>query len=176
MRARLILIIALTTVSFFLMACGNAPSPGNVANTATAPNSNNPLETTKKPTEAVTNNAPTLAPVFKAYCDAWVKNDEAALRKVYSADTVKQFEQDMKAEKAKDLMKFLADDKVSGKPCEARNEKINGDSAVAEIVSDIYPKGFPIIFVKEGGEWKMTTKSPDIDSVKQQATNANTAK
>ena len=57
--------------------------------------------------EATTNNAPTLTPVFKAYCDAWVKNDEAALRKVYSSDTLKGFEAEMKEDKAKSLIKFL---------------------------------------------------------------------
>lgn len=169
-----ILIFTLILASLVMSGCG-----GIVPNTNTTTangNSNNPLETTKKPEETTKNNAPTLTPVYKAYCDAWVKNDEAALRKVYSAETLKGFEADMKTEKSKSLLKFLVDDKVSGKPCEVKNEKIDGDKGVAEIVSDRYPNGFPIIFVKENGEWKMTTRSPVIDSVRQGAANTNTAK
>ena len=156
---------------------GNAPANSNNGNTNVANgNTNNPLEPTKATPEQTTNNAPTLTPVFKAYCDAWVKGDEAALRKVYSSDTIKYFEGQMKDEKQKSLLKFLEDDKVTGKVCEVRNEVITGDSAVAEIRADAYPNGIKITFVKENGEWKMTNKSPAIDAVKQTTANSNTAK
>lgn len=164
-RSLFIAVIAVT--SLFIFGCGGPAANSN--NTAAA-NSNNPLETTKKTPEATTNNAPTLTPVFKAYCDAWVKNDEAALRKVYSAATLKQFETEMKEEKAKSLIKFLEPtDKVSGNPCEVTNETINGDKAVARIKSDKYPNGIEIEFVRENGEWKMTNRSPAVDSVKRSA-------
>ncbi|MBK7393847.1 MAG: nuclear transport factor 2 family protein [Chloracidobacterium sp.] len=158
----------------FIAACGGGTTPPNAngGNTA-SPNSNgaNAVAVTTPAPEATTNNAPTLTPVFKAYCDAMVKKDEAALRKIYSSDTIKDFEEQMKADKIKSLMKFLEDDAVSGKLCEVRNEQIKGDEAVAEIRADSYPNGIKVVFVKEAGEWKLTNRSPAIDSVKQTATN-----
>ncbi len=155
---------------------GTTPSNSNAIN-ATNVASNNPLETTKPTPEQTTNRAPTLTPVFKAYCDAWVKNNEAALRKVYSSDTIKNFEEQMKDEKETSLIKFLeATDKVSGNPCEVTNEKIEGDKALATIRSNKYPTGITVVFVKENGEWKLTNKSPAIDAVKASNSNSNVTK
>ena len=164
MRTSLITLFTILAAVAAISACGGAANTNS--NTPTA-NSNNPLDTKKDAPAPVANNAPTLTPVFKAFCDAWVKNDEAALRKVYSADTIKKFEEEMKEEKAKDLISFLeSTDRVSGTPCEVTNEKINGDEAIATIKSDKYPNGIQIVFVKENDEWKMTTKAPTLDSVK----------
>lgn len=167
MWTRTILFCAFITILLFMAACGGGANNAPATNTAASniANSTNPLETNKAATETVSNNAPTLTPVFKAYCEAWVKNDEAGLRKVYSTDTIKKFEEEMKEEKAKSLMKFLSTDKVSGTPCEARNEKITGDTATATIISNKYPNGIPVVFVKENGEWKMTNRSGAIDAV-----------
>ena len=161
------MVVMISTVSF---GCGGA-SPN--ANIAVNGNSNNPLETQTPAADQTTNAAPTLTPVFKAYCEAMVKKDEAALRKVYSADTIRYFEAEMKSEKIKTLLKYLEDDAVSGKLCEVRNEQITGDKAVAEIRADSYPNGIKIEFVKENGEWKMTNKSPALDAVKPTANTAN---
>ncbi len=179
MRAQKALCFALILFAAIMSACGGA-APVNTAttNTAVANTTNsNPLETKKTDAEAVTNNAPTLTPVFKAFCAAWVKEDEAALRKIYSQDTIKFFEGQMKADKATgSLVKYLrSTDKVSGEPCEVTNEKIEGDNAVATIRSDKYPTGIKVVFVKEGGEWKMTNKSPALD-MKKSAGEANTSK
>src|SRR5437870_465022 len=116
MRTNVFLVFALVMLSLAFSACGGpSSSPNTAANTATA-NSNNPLETNKSTPEVLVNNGPTLTPVFKAYCAAWQKNDEAALRKIWSADTIKGFEEEMKAAKEKNLLKFLSTDKVSGDP------------------------------------------------------------
>ncbi len=157
-----------------MAACGGGPTPANSGNANG--NSNNPLATNKPAQDPTTNNAPTLTPVFKAYCDAWVKNDEAALRKVYSSDTIKYFEGQMKLDKEKSLIKSLEIDKVSGTPCEVTNEEITGDTAIGKIISNKYPNGIKIVFIKENGEWKMTNKSPALDSVKQSSTDSNSAK
>ena len=163
--------------SFGCSGGGTTQPNSNVINSNVASgNANNPLDVPTPTPEQTTNNAPTLSPVFKAYCDAWVKNDEEALRKAYSSDTIKYFEGQMKEDKVKSLMKFLEADRVSGKICEVRNEQIKGDTAVAEIRADSYPNGIKIVFVKENGEWKMTNKSPALDSVKQSQTNSNAAK
>ena len=169
MKSHLTALCAAVLAAATLSACsGPAPNSavGNPANT----NAANPLEAKTPSAEVVKNNAPTLTPVFKAYCAAWQKNDEAALRKIYSSDTIKHFEEQMKEDKIKSLMKFLEDDKVSGEPCDVINEEITGDKAVGTIRSNIYPRGITIEFVKEGGEWKITNKSPG--SVTQQPANS----
>lgn len=165
-----------------MMACGGPAtensnsSKKNPANNVSNSVSSNPLETKKSEPVTTTNNAPTLTPVFKAYCEAWTKNDEAALRRVYSKDTIKFFEDQMKLEKAKSLIKYLEPtDKVSGNPCEATNEKIEGDKAQARIRTDKYPNGIEVVFVKEDGEWKITNKSPAVDNMKSTA-NTNSTK
>ena len=178
MRRNIFIAILTSAIAVMLAACGGTTPTTNTANTnapATA-NSNSPVETTKTASEPTTNNAPTISPVFKAYCDAWVKNDEAALRKVFSSDTIKDFETQMKAEKEKSLLKFIEDEKVSGTPCDASNEEINGDNAVAKLVSNKYPNGVKIQFVKENGEWKMTNRSPALDGMKPSANTSNAPK
>lgn len=162
-----------------MFGCGGSTQPPNsTANANTKKeNSNNPLETTKAPAEQTTNNAPTMAAVYTAFCDAWVKNDETALRRVYSSAAIREFETDMKEEKEKSLIKFLEPtDKVSGNPCEVTNEKITGDTAVARVRSSKYPNGISVVFLKENGEWKLTNKSATLDTVKQSTTNSNTVK
>ena len=159
MTARSFTIFSFFLVSVLSFGCGGTP------NTNTATNANTPAANTPAKDEK-TNAAPTLTPVFKAYCDAMVKKDEAALRKVYSSETLKYFEEEMKADKIKSLLKYLEDDAVSGNICEVRNEVITGDKAVAEIRADSYPNGIKIEFVKENGEWKLTNKSPTLEAVK----------
>lgn len=159
MTARSFTIFSLFLVSVLSFGCGGT------ANTNTTTNVNTTAANTASKDEN-SNPAPTLTPVFKAYCEAMVKKDEAALRKIYSSATIKYFEEEMKAEKIKSLMKYLEDDAVSGNICEVRNEVITGDKAVAEIRADSYPNGIKIEFVKENGEWKLTNKSPTLDAVK----------
>lgn len=174
--ALFILIVAL------LAGCGGNGVNTSNANAGTTANSGNtntsdPLATTKKTPEAsATNAAPTVSPVVKAYCDAWVKNDEAALRKVFSSDTLKSFEADMKAEKEKSLLSFLQDEKVSGTPCEASNEEITGDTATAMVKTNKTPNGVKRVFVKENGEWKLTNKVPDVESVRKASGTQNSNK
>ncbi|HEV7699239.1 MAG TPA: nuclear transport factor 2 family protein [Pyrinomonadaceae bacterium] len=170
-----ILISLIAAVAVLGIACGgsnNGNSNGN-ANSNVAGGNDNAVAVKTPTPEQTTNDAPTLTPVFKAYCEAMNKKDEAALRKIYSADTIKNFEEQMKDNKVKSLMKFLEDDKV-GKTCEVRNEVITGDSAVAEIRAESYPNGIKVVFVKEGGEWKITNRSPALDSMKTSPANSNT--
>lgn len=159
--------------SVMLAACGGEAPANNGANNAntngatpvnTNTNANGGVLAPTTPTpEATTNNAPTLSPVYKAYCAAYAKGDEAAVRKAYSSDTLKSFEEQMKNSeiKFKNLIEFLKDDGISTEVCEVRNEKISGDTAVAEIRTKGYPNGILALFVKEGGEWKISNKRPE---------------
>jgi hypothetical protein len=174
MHIRSLCSVAVLIFAAFLAGCGGGTP--NTANTTTPANtaSNNPLETKKaESSPQVTNDAPTLTPMFKAYCDAKLKKDEAALRKVFSRGTLESFEEQMKEDKIKSLVTFLEDEKVSEKLCQVKNERITGDTAVAKIFIDSYPNGLDVYFEKENGEWKMTNKSPTFEANKQ--ANSNTA-
>jgi len=154
----------------FISACGGTEvavntSNGNGSNSQPAVNSNpkDPLAVTTPTPEAASNNAPTLTATFKAYCAAMVKKDDAALRKVYSKDTIAMFEQGMKEEGYKSLAEYLAStDVVTSDLCEVTNESIDGDSAVATIKAKSYPNGIRVVFVREAGEWKLTNRSPQV--------------
>ena len=181
MRFQIIFFSTILIFTCFLTGCpsndtaNKANSATNNANVNAANTANSNLTTTKTPPVATTNDAPTLAPVFKAYCDAMTKKDEAALRKIYSAATLKSLEADAKDEK-KSLIKFLETEQVSSDLCEVRNEKVEGEVGSAEVKTKGMPNGTRLKFVKEGGEWKLTTDIPDFEAVKDAAKNTNTAK
>ena len=146
-----------------LAACGSDgtvntnTSNSNTANVAKA-NSNSPVAVTTPTPDQVNNNAPTLTPVYKAYCAAVVKKDDAAIRKFFTADTLKSFEEGMKDEGIKKISEYV--DKVTNEVCEVSNERIKGDKAVAKVKTVSYPNGFEVLFVNEDGEWKMSNMDP----------------
>ena len=167
MKFKTLSISAICVSAVLSLACGGGePANTNVANATSAntntarPNTNNPLAVTTPTPEQITNNAPTLTPVFKAYCAAMVKKDEAAIRRFYSQDTLKSFEEQMRDEDIKTLTKFLADDRVTNEVCEVSNERIVGDRAVGKVKTVSYPNGYPVLFVKENGEWKLSNMDP----------------
>lgn len=171
MKLRYLLSISLLAVSTLIAACGGpTEGPVNNANTTAAKNTNasvtntgsNAVAVTTPTPDQVTNDAPTLSPVYKAYCAAVEKKDEAAIRKFYTADTLKFLEDDMKDNGIKTLVEYLKDDKVDSKVCSVSNERIKGDKAVGRVKpSESYPNGFEVLFVKEGGEWKMSNITPE---------------
>src|SRR5436190_1457134 len=152
MRFQVLIFSTILIFTIILTGCpGDSPttnvnSTNPPTNIATNSGTNNILNPTPKPPEATTNAAPTLTPVFKAYCDAMTKKDDAALRKVFSQATLKQFEADMKSENEKSLPKYLEPDNVSNNLCEIRNEKIEGNSAIAEVKTGGAPNGFRVKF------------------------------
>ncbi len=178
---RVIILFTALAMSLFFIGCGGGtiqPNTNIVNNTNTPKTNtnNNPLFVPTPTPESTTNNAPTLSPVYKAYCDARVKNDEAALRRIYSSDAIRYFEEQMKQQKVKTISKYLEDEPISGKVCEVRNEQITGDKAIAEVRTEAYPNGVKTSFVKENGEWKLTGGSPVLDLGKPPAGNSNKAK
>ena len=167
---KLIISSAILSLSLLFAACGGTTETTNInaananisANKPVNANANkDPLGTEKAAPETTSNNAPTLGPVYKAYCAAWEKKDEKALRNIYSSDTIQDFERQMKEDNVRSLTEFLAEDKASTALCEARNEKITGDTATAEVRTKGYPSGIVAVFVKENGEWKLTNRRPE---------------
>jgi hypothetical protein len=183
MRFQILIFCTILSFSILLTGCPSGEQPpanadANANRTSVSdPNrpSNSALNTSKAPVEATTNDAPTLKPAFTAYCDAMTKMDEAALRKVFSAATLKAHEANAKEEKSS-LAEYLKADRVSNKLCEIRNEKIEGDTAVAEVKTEGAPNGFKMKFVRENGEWKITNESPEFDAVKRSAEDSNAAR
>ena len=175
------IILFIFTLAILISACGDAGTNTNTAsnsanNNSARTNSINPVAATTPAAEQTTNNAPTLTPVFKAYCLAMEKKDEGGIRKAYSKDTIEHFEKEMKAEGSRTLAQYLSVDQVTTALCEIRNEVINGDEAVAEVKTAGMPNGEKVVFVKEGEDWKLTNRSPALDAVKQTAANSNSGR
>jgi hypothetical protein len=167
MRIKNLTLAAVFVSAMISAGCGGTePTNSNASNANSAntnvvkANSNNPLAVTTPTPEQVTNNAPTLTPVYKAYCAAVVKKDEAAARKFYTADTLQNLEEQMKDADIKTLIKFVEDDGISNEVCEVSNERISGDKAVGRVKTKGYPNGFDVLFVRENNEWKMSNKDP----------------
>lgn len=162
MRSKIFITITLLSFTILIAACGGSQSDPGSNKTNTNANANN-AQTANKAAETTGNAAPTLTPVYKAYCEALEKKDDAAIRKVLSAETLKSIEQQMKDDKLKSISEYFKDENITTKLCEVKNETIKGDEAVATIVAQPYPNGIEIVFVKEGGEWKLTTRSPILN-------------
>lgn len=165
--------LILLTSFLFLTACGGGnEAPNKPANTNTLStvntnpaqtNADNPIATTTATPTQTMNNAETVKPVVMAYYEALKTKNDAALRKVYSKETLASLEKDAASEGKKSLVEFITEiEPVPDKPFEVRNETVQGDTAIAEILSSSYPNGIKIKFVKEGGEWKMTNESPEF--------------
>jgi len=166
--------IVILLVSAALSACGGSTETNtavvvNTANT-TAPNTNaantrpDPLGATTPTPAQTTNNAPTLTPVVRKFYEALKNKDDAAVRTVLSQAFTKSLEADMKAENKKNLAAFMAElDKVPDTPVEVRNEKIQGNRAVAEIRGGSYRDWTPFEFANENGGWKFTGGSPALE-------------
>ena len=169
MRLNLLLTFIFGAV-IFALGCGGpttTPTGGTNTNVANAnanvsvPATNSALETTKKPEAATANNAPTLAPVVQAYYEALKTKNAALLKSVMSKEFIASVEADMKEEKKTNIAEYLAEfDKIPEKPVEVRNEKIEGNDAVAEIKGGTYVNWTPFAFINEGGKWKFTGGSP----------------
>jgi len=149
----------------------NKPN-ANVANTAAA-SPDSPVATNRQADAPTSNDAPTIGPVVQAYYAALKKKDDAALQNILTAAYLKKVMADARAEKQASIAAYLAEIDLPDKPVEVRNEKIDGDKAIAEIKGGAYLNWTPFIFVNEGGKWKFTGASPVIQSV---TSGANKAK
>ncbi len=170
-------------VSIVFSGCGGTTVSNNsVSNTANATSANStntnspgpqsPLATNKRAEAPTENAAPTLGPVVRDYYDALKRKDDAALQSILSAATLKKTTSDMKAEKQTGMAAYLAGyDIVPDKPVEVRNERIEGAKGIAEIRGGAYTNWTPFLFVNEGGKWKYTGVTPDLQAVSSQSNN-----
>ncbi|HVF29912.1 MAG TPA: hypothetical protein VNA22_03030 [Pyrinomonadaceae bacterium] len=169
-QSKILFAFILSIAAMASAACGdggtNTASNAKNANVAnanpTAPANANTLETTKTAEAATTNAAPNITPIVHSYYEALKKKDDALLRSVLSAEFIKSVEADMKVDKKSgSLAAYMSEfDEVPEKPIEVRNEKIDGNNAVAELKGGVYVNWTPLAFVNEGGKWKFTGGSP----------------
>lgn len=173
-------IIFFTTIFILTLSLSGCTSSSDSTNSSNK-NSNiatvdNPLETTKKPEAATFNNAPTFAPIVEGYYAALLKKDEAGAKKFISQSALKYWEE----EKSEDLPTLLAVLEDNEAPVEVkrevRNEKITGDTAVAEIRGGSLGVWTPIAFVKENGEWKFASSKESLALQETSTQSSNTAK
>ncbi len=168
MRLNITFFTIVFILTIFLSSCAKSSDTTNVTNTAnttanvTVTNTTDPLSTTKKPETATTNNAPTFTPVVEAYYSALLKKDEAGVKKVLSQSAIKYWMEE-KSEDLPTLLAILEDDAAPVEvKREVRNEKITGDTAVAEIRGGSLGNWTPIAFVKENGEWKFASPKESL--------------
>ena len=184
MRFQNLFFTAILIFSFALIGCTNTETPINKTDTkpantnASTTNTDNPLATTKKPEAATSNNAPTLAPVVQNFYEALNKKDDAGVKKSLSQSALKYYETEAKAEKKTALVYLSeAEDPISEKR-EVRNEKIEGETAVAEIKGGSLGVWTPIKFVRENGEWKFASPedSLSLQNIPKTSVDSNPAK
>ncbi|MEZ5308873.1 MAG: hypothetical protein R2684_17140 [Pyrinomonadaceae bacterium] len=141
-------------------------------NVATPSEANKPgLEssvTTPTPVKRV--EAVTLKPLIESYCKARREKNEAAIRKLYSAASVRDLEAKAREDGEASIVEYLEVEPVGSK-CAVYNERVAGNVGEALVVTESYPNGSSWKFVKENGEWKMTNQSSDFDKVKAAAKN-----
>ncbi len=166
--SKIALFIIISIVLGALAGCGGTPVPNTNANNNAAPktNSNGPanaFETKKQAEGDKSNDAQAIAPVVSAYYEALKKKDDAGLKKVYSQAAIRELEAGMKSDGKKSLADYIESSEPAGeKPFEVRNEKIDGDTAIAEIKGGSYAIWIKWKFVKENGEWKLAAPSENI--------------
>ena len=168
MRFKPVLHSILLLSALALTGCGDSAPNTNTASGANKSNSSAEGGLGSVPasgTDSTVNNADTVSPVLKAFCDAMTKKDETALRALYSAASLKDLDAKIKSSGTKNIVGYLEAEQISNKLCEVRNEKITGDTAIAELKTEGAPNGFKVKLVKEGGAWKLTNESPELEAV-----------
>lgn len=151
-------ILFLFIISSFLISCGGNTNQTPNNNLATPkPNTNtqgNSLITNTPTPTAKVDDATTIKPTIDGFYEALKKKDEAGVKKYLSAAALKYWEDEAKKEK-KTWFAFLLEneDPIDAKR-EVRNEKIQGEKALAELKGGPLGVWTPISFIKENGEWK----------------------
>ena len=171
--------ILIFTLSFLFSGCtgGEIKKPsnkkrlGNTTSGIETAKTNNPLNTEKPAPRKEINKATRLKPVVSAYCAAIIKGDDVALKNILSKNSWKTLSADAREEGQKSVAGYLNESEPIGNKCSVINEQISGSIAVAVVTTQTYPNGVQLKFVKETGEWKMTTESTDFDTVKKGSEN-----
>jgi hypothetical protein len=161
---RIIFSVSIVFVAVFIDACGGetatTKNAGNSSTASSGANSGqnaNAFTTTKTPEAATTNTGESIAPVVEGYCAALRKKDETGLKKFLSQAAIKYWETESKSDK-QPILKLIADvEEPLDEKREVRNEKITGETAIAELKGGPYGVWTKVKFIKENGEWKFAS-------------------
>jgi hypothetical protein len=169
---RYFLIITILFFTFIFSNCGDTNSTNNSNSSAnTTPNvAKSPVNSgmpspSVKPETSATNNAPTLTPVVQGFFDALNKKDEAGVKKYLSVAALKYWEDEGKTAKKTWLAYLSEDNDPIDEKREVRNEKIEGDKAMAEIKGGNLRVWVSTAFIKENGEWKFASPSDSFKNL-----------
>ena len=172
---RIQLAIAAIVLSFVFNNCGGSEPAANKssgANQESTPDASTPSPEASKgalepdtPTPAPTVEAVTLKPLITEFCKARREKNEAALKRLYSAATLRSLTAAAREDGKSTITEYLESEPVGDK-CTVVNERIVGDTGEATVITETYPAGVRWTFVKEGGSWKLTDQSSDFDKVK----------
>lgn len=181
---RYFLFFTILFFTFVFSNCGGGPSnennsvnnkPSNINSNGNKPNSNSPVNTNRTPEPPTANNAPTLTPVVQGFYAALAKKDEAGVKKFLSVAAVKYWEDEGKTEKKTWFAYLLENEDPVDEKREVRNEKIEGETAMAELKGGPLGVWTKFAFVKENGEWKFASPkdSPELKNVPKTSSNSN---
>ena len=122
---------------------------------------------------SATNNAPTLTPVVLAFFEALKKKDEVGVKKHLSGSALRYWEDEGKSVKKSWIAYLAEDNEPIDEKREVRNEKIDGDTAIAELKGGNLGVWTKTAFVKENGEWKFASPkdSPELKNVPRTSSN-----
>jgi hypothetical protein len=182
MRFQNFLFVTILIFSIALVGCEKTEAPKN-ANIAKTPNANvaitnadNPLATTKTPEAATANNAPEIAPMVQKFYEALNKKDEAGVRKYLTPATIKYWENEGKSEKKTWFAALYEAETPTGEKREIRNEKIEGETALAQMKGGSLVAWTPMKFVRQNGEWKFASPEDSLSLQDMPQTDANSNK
>lgn len=183
MRFQNFLFVTILIFSIALVGCTPTETPKNI-NSAKTPNANvaiinkddNPLATTMTPEGAIENNAPTIAPMVQKFYEALNKKDEAGVKKYLTPATVKYWENEGKSEKKTWLAALYEAESPTDEKREVRNERIEGETAFAQMKGGSLGVWTPIKFVRQNGEWKFSSPEDSLSLQDIPRTDANSNK
>lgn len=170
MRFQIIFFITIFSTAIVFSGC-TAEKPANSANAnssnktadITTSSANNPMATNRTPEAATSNNAPTIAPVVQNFYAALQKKDEAGARKFLSQTAIAYWQAEMKSQKMTTLLAILEDNEAPvEEKREVRNEKIEGEAAIAELKGGNLGVWAKTKFVRESGEWKFASPKESL--------------
>jgi hypothetical protein len=155
-RRMIVLVAAFAALALMAIACNKTESlPNTNANSSPGKNSTSPSgKITNSSSSTPSASSPTEA--AKAFYDALKSKDVQGIKNIMSKKSLDMLNKTAQ-ENNKSLDDYLKDANEKDPPpppFEARNEKINGETATVEVSNG---KGGwePLDFIKEDGQWKL---------------------
>jgi hypothetical protein len=136
----------------------NPPAANSAAN-ANQTSADKPVANKTETEKPASSSLATPSDAYKAAYNARQKKDLEGLKKVMSKDALEFFTMMGDGKTPDEGLKQLIE-RPQAATAETRNEKISGDKATLEYLSEKGTWG-PMDFVKEGADWKLTIPKPD---------------